>query len=127
MLPDLAVSQKPTAGGISASSAHSRQAIPGGFPDKAANFALSGNAGLTLQSVERAPVQDRFAELAQEHFKEREIDVRSFYDEASDRVVLRVTDRTTDELLVQSPADDLLRFFASGREVKQGILVDTHA
>ncbi|MCB1885823.1 MAG: flagellar protein FlaG [Geminicoccaceae bacterium] len=126
MLPDLAVSQKPTAGGTSAVSAQARQALPGRSADRAA-ISPSGNADLTSQAVKPNPARDRLAELAQEHFKEREIDVRSFRDEASDRVVVRVTDRATNQLLVQSPADELLRFFAGGREVGQGILLDTSA
>ena len=44
-------------------------------------------------------------------------------DEASGRIVVRVHDRTTDEVLEQIPADELLRLYAGLRET----LVDERA
>jgi uncharacterized FlaG/YvyC family protein len=41
--------------------------------------------------------------------------VTSFVDTESGRSVYRVADRTTGEVLMQSPAEELLRFYASSR------------
>ena len=48
-------------------------------------------------------------------FPEREVEVTSFHDRASGRIVCTVADRRSGEVLMQSPPDALLRFFASTR------------
>ncbi len=59
-------------------------------------------------------------------FDGRLIEVRSFRDEASGRVVYRVADRASGEVLIQAPPQALLRFFASLREAL-GPLVEIEA
>ena len=60
---------------------------------------------------------DRLAEAAaKELFPGHEVAVESFYDKDSGRYVHRIADRESGELLLQTPPDELLRFFASGRE-----------
>lgn len=60
---------------------------------------------------------ERLAEMAaNELFPDREVAVESFYDESSGRYVHRIADSESGELLLQTPPDELLRFFASGRE-----------
>jgi uncharacterized FlaG/YvyC family protein len=60
---------------------------------------------------------DRLAEAAaKELFPGHEVAVESFYDKGSGRYVHRIADRESGELLLQTPPDELLRFFASGRE-----------
>jgi uncharacterized FlaG/YvyC family protein len=49
-------------------------------------------------------------------FPGREVAVQSFYDKDSGRFVHRIADGESGELLLQTPPDELLRFFASGRE-----------
>lgn len=60
-------------------------------------------------------LDDAAAEAGRALFPEREVDVNGFYDEASHRFVYRVADRRTGEVLIQTPPDELLRFYASAR------------
>lgn len=55
-------------------------------------------------------------QAARELFPGREVAVQSFYDKDSGRFVHRIADGDSGELLLQTPPDELLRFFASGRE-----------
>lgn len=60
---------------------------------------------------------ERLAQAAAKKlFPGHEVAVESFYDEGSGRYVHRIADRESGELLLQTPPDELLRFFASGRE-----------
>lgn len=61
------------------------------------------------------PVERAIEAAARGVFGEREIEVEGFRDEASGRFVYRVADRRSGEVLIQSPPDALLRFFASAR------------
>ena len=66
-----------------------------------------------------APTQtvDRAAHAAgRALFPEREVEVTSFHDSASGRIVCTVADRRSGEVLMQSPPDALLRFFANTRD-----------
>ncbi len=64
---------------------------------------------------------------ARELFPGREVAVESFYDKASGRYVHRIADSESGELLLQTPPDELLRFFASGREPYGRPLLDIDA
>jgi len=67
--------------------------------------------------VDPGEVLDRASRAAaRAMFPNREVDVTSFRDEGSDRIVYRVADRETGRVLVQSPPDALLRFYASARQ-----------
>ena len=55
-------------------------------------------------------------QAARDLFPGREVAVQSFYDKDSGRYVHRIADNASGELLLQTPPDELLRFFASGRE-----------
>ena len=55
-------------------------------------------------------------QAARDLFPGREVAVQSFYDKDSGRYVHRIADSESGELLLQTPPDELLRFFASGRE-----------
>jgi uncharacterized FlaG/YvyC family protein len=55
-------------------------------------------------------------QAARDLFPGREVAVQSFYDKDSGRYVHRIADGESGELLLQTPPDELLRFFASGRE-----------
>jgi uncharacterized FlaG/YvyC family protein len=55
-------------------------------------------------------------QAARDLFPGREVAVQSFYDKDSGRYVHRIADNESGELLLQTPPDELLRFFASGRE-----------
>lgn len=77
-------------------------------PRPASPVTAAGAAGPSLERlVEQA---------AQDLFPGREVAVESFYDKGSGRYVHRIADRESGELLMQTPPDELLRFFASGRE-----------
>lgn len=56
------------------------------------------------------------ASAAAERFPGREVAVDSYYDTTVDRPVFRVADRRTGEVLLESPPEELLRFFAAARE-----------
>ncbi len=62
-----------------------------------------------------------------ELFAGREVDVRSFRDEVTGRMVYRVTDRRSGEVLVQSPPEELLRFYAAARRPPGAPLVTFEA
>lgn len=64
---------------------------------------------------------------ARERFPGREVAVESFYDKDSGRYVHRIADSESGELLLQTPPDELLRFFASGREPYGQPLLDIDA
>jgi uncharacterized FlaG/YvyC family protein len=53
-------------------------------------------------------------------FKDRDVEVTSFWDEGTGRTVYQVADRASGEVLHQSPPDALLRFYASSRETLDG-------
>lgn len=60
-------------------------------------------------------------------FPGRDVEVTSFRDEGSNRLVYRVADRETGRVLVQSPPDALLRFYASARAAMAEPLVAVEA
>jgi uncharacterized FlaG/YvyC family protein len=76
-----------------------------------------------LPAVAKSTAANAAAELeriveqaARDLFPGREVAVQSFYDKDSGRYVHRIADGRSGELLLQTPPDELLRFFASGRE-----------
>jgi hypothetical protein len=60
-------------------------------------------------------------------FGQREVEVTSFHDPASGRIVCTVADRRSGEVLLQTPPDALLRFFASTRAMQTAPLVAVDA
>mgnify|MGYP005837489963 CR=1 FL=1 len=62
-----------------------------------------------------ATLEAAVARAAEQHFPGREIEVHSSLDKDTGRIVHKVTDRATGEVIAQSPPEELLRFFASGR------------
>ena len=66
-------------------------------------------------------------QAARDLFPGREVAVQSFYDKDSGRYVHRIADGQSGELLLQTPPDELLRFFASGREPYGAPLLDIDA
>lgn len=83
---------------------------------------------LTRQAVEPSQVLDRASRAAaRAMFKEREVEITSFLDEGTGRTVYRVADRSSGEVLHQSPPDALLRFFASSRAALDQPLVAVEA
>lgn len=85
-------------------------------------------AMLTEDAVNPVQAADRLVQAAAETmYKARELDVTSFHDERSGRFVVKIADRSTNEVLAQLPSEDLLRFFAAGRGDGTGSLVDLPA
>jgi hypothetical protein len=66
-------------------------------------------------------------QAARDLYPGREVAVQSFYDEDSGRYVHRIADGQSGELLLQTPPDELLRFFASGREPYGAPLLEIEA
>ena len=84
--------------------------------------AMSARAVAPTQALDRATQA-----AARAVFAEREVEVTSFHDSASGRIVCTVADRRSGEVLMQSPPDALLRFFASTRAMLTEPLVAVDA
>lgn len=84
-----------------------------GEPRGAAGDALPGPAAATVEPV--PPVEQAVQLAASALFRGRAVEVRGFVDDGSGRFVYRIADRQSGEVLMQSPPEALLRFFASAR------------
>ena len=83
---------------------------------------------LTRTAVEPSQLLDRASRAAaRAMFQDREVEITSFLDEGTGRTVYRVADRSSGEVLHQSPPDALLRFFATTRAALNGPLVAVEA
>jgi hypothetical protein len=91
---------------------------PAVLATQGASVAEARDPGTVQQlAVEPALALDRAAKAAARAvFEQREVEVTSFHDEGTGRVVYRVADLKSGEVLLQTPPDALLRFFASTRE-----------
>lgn len=83
---------------------------------------------LDLSANER-PADRQIDQIAQRAadlmFEGREVEVRGFQDDSSGRFVYRISDKSSGQVLVQTPPDALLRFFASYEgEAKPLVSVD---
>ncbi len=58
-------------------------------------------------------------------FPGRDVDVSTFFDEASGRYVHRVADRLSGEVLTQQPTEDLLRFYQETRPASGALVAVT--
>ena len=116
MIPTLpALSPSTPTGPAAIASRGDVRPIPG-LASAAVAAVPSGSDTLTQAAVEPAQALEEVATAAaQDLFPDRDVDVRSFYDQGADRFVYQVADRSTGELLVELPPDDLLRFYASSR------------
>lgn len=83
---------------------------------------LAGRAVEPSQALDRA---SRTA--ARALFPDRDVEVTSFQDAGTGRLVYRVADRASGEVLHQSPPDALLRFYASVRASLEQPLVALEA
>jgi hypothetical protein len=89
--------------------------------------ASSGNTGAP-RLIEPSQALDRASRAAaRAMFERRDVEVTSFFDEGTGRTVYRVADRASGEVLLQSPPDALLRFFASARAAMAKPLVAIEA
>lgn len=82
---------------VSASASASASARPAGEAD----------AGSTLQAAARLAASALYAD--------RDVEVSSFHDEATGRMVHRIADQRSGQVLMQTPSEELLRFYASSR------------
>lgn len=64
---------------------------------------------------DRADLEALLRQAASARYPGRDVAVSLSRDEASDRVVVRVQDRVTGEIIHQYPPEELLRFFAAAR------------
>ena len=71
---------------------------------------------LAPRAVEPSQALDRASRAAARAlFRDRDVEVTSFQDEGTGRIVYRIADKASGQVLHQSPPDALLRFFASAR------------
>lgn len=68
---------------------------------------------------EAPAMRDVVERAAAEMFSGQSVEVDSFYDEKAARMVYRVADRFTGEVLIETPPEDLLRFYATSRGVSE--------
>lgn len=77
---------------------------------------VSGNQS-GEQQVDQAA--QKAAELM---FSNKEVEVRGFRDDGSGRFVYRISDKTSGQILTQTPPDALLRFYASYEGVSKPLV-----
>jgi uncharacterized FlaG/YvyC family protein len=68
-------------------------------------------------------LDEHLARAAAALFRDRDVAVETLRDEESGRLVVRVKDRLSGEVVAQMPPEALLRFWAAAREGRR--LVDT--
>jgi hypothetical protein len=114
------VSMAPPAAPVAAQRAPGRHAAAEPGRDRAATppvSAVSTAAAAAPESVAAIrPVGQSIQLAASALFRDREVEVQGFRDAGSGRFVYRIADRRSGEVLIQSPPDALLRFFASARD-----------
>ncbi len=77
----------------------------------------------TAQITANRPMDTAVQRAVQQLFEGRNVDVRSFHDEKANRVVYRVVDAESGEVILQSPPDELLHLYASFRQQAEGSLL----
>ncbi|MGD9508694.1 MAG: hypothetical protein AB7I59_04255 [Geminicoccaceae bacterium] len=86
-------------------------------PVATAAMPVPAAARVTVQAAEPSQALDRASRwAARALFQDRDVEVTSFQDKDSGRIVYRIADRASGQVLHQSPPDALLRFFASTRQ-----------
>jgi hypothetical protein len=94
----------------------------------AAATAVPAADRLTTRAVEPSQALDRASRAAARAlFPDRDVEVTSFQHEGTGRLVYRVADRASGQVLHQSPPDALLRFYASAREGQERPLLAVEA
>lgn len=93
--------------------AASQQAVEASVEPK---VAVSGSQS-GEQQVDQAA--QKAAELM---FSNKEVEVRGFQDDGSGRFVYRISDKTSGQVLAQTPPDALLRFYASYESVSKPLV-----
>jgi uncharacterized FlaG/YvyC family protein len=63
-----------------------------------------------------AQLDEQLARAARALFPDRDVAVETLRDEPTGRIVVRVEDRLSGEVVAQIPPEDLLRFWAAMRE-----------
>jgi flagellar protein FlaG len=71
--------------------------------------------GANATPAASAALESAVARAAEQYYAGRDIEVHSSLDESTGRMVHKITDRATGDVIAQSPPEELLRFFASGR------------
>lgn len=101
--------------------------IPGSFhaePRSPAAAPAQAAERRTVQAVDPSQALDRASRAAARAlFWGRDVEITSFQDQGTGRVVYRVADRASGQVLHQSPPEALLRFFASARQSLERPLV----
>lgn len=112
MVMDLSI-QLPAAQGAVAAARASGSAAAVRQPSVTASASASArpageaDAGSTLQAAARLAASALYAD--------RDVEVSSFHDEATGRMVHRIADQRSGQVLMQTPSEELLRFYASSR------------
>lgn len=96
------------------------------IPLRGANRNEQARANAELPGQFDPPINrevDQVAKQAAElMFKGREIEVRGIHDDGSGRFIYRISDKSSGQILAQTPPDALLRFFASYEGVSKPLV-----
>ncbi len=116
MVMDLSI-QPPAAQGAVAAARASGSAAAARQPSAstlAARPAGDADAGSTLHAAAKLAASALYAD--------RDVEVSSFHDEATGRMVHRIADQRSGQVLMQTPSEELLRFYASSRGAASPLL-----
>ena len=88
----------------------------------AAPATLADPAGTPAPKAADVNLLDTVRRAASQMFPDRGLSVSTFHDDASGRMVIRVADERSGELIAQMPPEDLLRFYAASATEAQPLL-----
>jgi hypothetical protein len=84
-------------------------------------------SSLPASGESEAPLAQLALAAASERFPTRTVEIATVPDSATGRIVYRISDRLSGEVLMQEPAESLLRFYATARAATDGPLVTIDA
>lgn len=117
MVMDLSI-QPPAAQGAVAAARASGSAAAVRQPSASASASAQATGGADAGSTLHAAAQRAASAL----YADRDVEVSSFHDEATGRMVHRIADQRSGQVLMQTPSEELLRFYASSRGAASPLL-----
>lgn len=117
MVMDLSIQPPAAVDGVSAV----RGAAQAQTVASSAGDARRGRAAETLSGDEA--LHAAATRAASALYGDREVEVSSFHDERTGRMVHRIADSNSGRVLMQTPSDELLRFYASSPAAAKGPLL----
>lgn len=107
MVMDLSIQPPAARGAVAAARASGPVAAAARQPIAPPQPAGEADPGVTLHAALQRAASALYAD--------RDIEVSSFHDETTGRMVHRIADQRSGQVLMQTPSEELLRFYASSR------------